>query len=175
MLRRLASVKNPSSILRISSKYVCFFSTATENPWKEQKDPKGSNMTYFWNTSTNEVTPLGSPKPGHWVSVDDKATGGKYWWNPDTNETTVVNAPKPPHMVAVRSDTSMPAVSSMHTSITDPRQSYAVAPQKMVPPFPPPSAHHYPQPTFKQTIISYTMWGFGLTTAMIAVRAVLGF
>lgn len=33
------------------------------DPWQEVKDPNGTNQTYWWNTETNAVTPLGSPKP----------------------------------------------------------------------------------------------------------------
>lgn len=67
------------------------------SPWKEVKDPQGSNLSYYWNTITNETTPLGSVKPLHWVEVqsDPKISNLTYWWNPETNMTTPVGAPKP--------------------------------------------------------------------------------
>ncbi|CAD7959993.1 unnamed protein product [Amoebophrya sp. A120] len=33
------------------------------DPWQEVKDPAGSGKTYWWNTQTNQVTPLGASKP----------------------------------------------------------------------------------------------------------------
>ena len=39
------------------------------DPWQEVKDPSGSAQTYWWNTQTNEVTPLGAAKPGHSVGA----------------------------------------------------------------------------------------------------------
>ena len=67
---------------------------ATKSPWVETKDPNGSNLTYYWNTETNETTPLGSTKPNHWIEV--KSDEGLYWWNPETEETTALGAPRPP-------------------------------------------------------------------------------
>ena len=45
------------------------------NPWKKVKDPNGSDSFYYWNTETNETTPLDSPKPYHWIDVEDKLSG----------------------------------------------------------------------------------------------------
>ena len=39
-----------------------------KNPWKQEIDPKGNGLTYYWNQDTNESTALGAPKPHHWVS-----------------------------------------------------------------------------------------------------------
>lgn len=164
MLRKIAFTRNPRVMLGKSLKIP--LSTVTDNPWKEQKDPNGSNMTYFWNSSTNEVTPLGSPRPRHWVSVEDKATGGRYWWDPESNETTAINAPKPP-LVSVRPNTSVTFPQPMPPSVSASPQSRAPAPQQMPPPFPISSS---PAPSFA----SYFWWGAGLTTAMVAVRTVLG-
>mmetsp|Transcript_386 Transcript_386/g.786 ORF Transcript_386/g.786 Transcript_386/m.786 type:complete len:259 (-) Transcript_386:303-1079(-) len=36
---------------------------APHDPWQEVKDPGGSGKTYWWNTETNQVTPLGAAKP----------------------------------------------------------------------------------------------------------------
>ena len=33
-----------------------------ENPWKPTNGPQGG--IYYWNTLTNETTPVGAPKPG---------------------------------------------------------------------------------------------------------------
>ena len=66
----------------------------TKSPWVETKCPDGSNSTYYWNTETNETTPLGSAKPEHWIEV--KSDEGLYWWNPETEETTALGAPRPP-------------------------------------------------------------------------------
>lgn len=35
------------------------------NPWKKVKDSNGSNSYYYWNTETNETTPLGHIYPNH--------------------------------------------------------------------------------------------------------------
>jgi hypothetical protein len=73
------------------------------NPWIRVKDPNGSNFYYYWNTLTNEATPLGCPKPDHWVEVVDKQSLFSYWWNVDTDETTPLGANRPspfPHINA---------------------------------------------------------------------------
>lgn len=67
-----------------------------KNPWKEEKDPAGSNLTYWWNPETNETTSLGASKPQYWVQVKDPAgSDSVYWWNVDTNETTALGSPNP--------------------------------------------------------------------------------
>lgn len=38
--------------------------TDNEDPWVAVKDPAGSGRIYWWNQSTNDVTPLDAPKPG---------------------------------------------------------------------------------------------------------------
>jgi hypothetical protein len=67
-----------------------------QSPWKEEKDPNGSNLTYWWNPETNETTALGAVKPQYWVQVKDPAgSDSVYWWNVDTNETTALGSPNP--------------------------------------------------------------------------------
>lgn len=66
-----------------------------QSPWVEQKDPKGSSLTYWWNTKTNETTALGAPKPIEWVEVRHES-GMTYWWDPESNRTTALGAPRPP-------------------------------------------------------------------------------
>jgi hypothetical protein len=65
------------------------------NPWKEVKDPNGSNLTYWWNTETQQTTALGQPRPAHWVEVYDQDSKLSYWWNPETNQTTALGAINP--------------------------------------------------------------------------------
>mmetsp|Transcript_21456 Transcript_21456/g.22182 ORF Transcript_21456/g.22182 Transcript_21456/m.22182 type:complete len:120 (+) Transcript_21456:65-424(+) len=36
---------------------------STNNPWKQQTDPNGSGLTYWWNPESNDTTSLGSPRP----------------------------------------------------------------------------------------------------------------
>jgi hypothetical protein len=72
---------------------------STNNPWKQQTDPKGSGLVYWWNPETNETTHLGSLRPRHWVEVQDPVGSSlTYWWDPDTNETTSLGAPRPHHL-----------------------------------------------------------------------------
>ncbi len=67
-----------------------------ENPWKEVKD-KSSGGKYYWNTRTNETTPIGAERPEHWIELDDPS--GKsdltYWWNPESKKTTSLGHQKP--------------------------------------------------------------------------------
>eukprot|EP00603_Paraphysomonas_imperforata_P009226 CAMPEP_0114422854 /NCGR_PEP_ID=MMETSP0103-20121206/5835_1 /TAXON_ID=37642 ORGANISM="Paraphysomonas imperforata, Strain PA2" /NCGR_SAMPLE_ID=MMETSP0103 /ASSEMBLY_ACC=CAM_ASM_000201 /LENGTH=128 /DNA_ID=CAMNT_0001591473 /DNA_START=275 /DNA_END=661 /DNA_ORIENTATION=- len=115
-----------------------------ESPWVEEKDPKGSEMTYWWNKETNETTSLGAPKPGHWVEVRDPAGSQlTYWWDKDSNATTALGSPRPHHM--------MPAV----TPATGPLRDA--------------------QPTsFGGAMVQMMAVGFGMSLAMIGIRAVIG-
>lgn len=77
---------------------------STGNPWKQQTDPKGSGLVYWWNPETNETTHLGSLRPQHWVEVQDpNGSSLTYWWNPETNETTPLGSPRPHYLQAFQS------------------------------------------------------------------------
>jgi hypothetical protein len=68
----------------------------TTSPWKQQTDPNGTGLVYWWNPETNETTHLGSPRPNHWIEVQDPAGSSlTYWWDPETNQTTQLGAPRP--------------------------------------------------------------------------------
>ncbi len=121
------------------------------SPWIQKPDPKGSQMTYFWNTETNETTALGSPKPNHWVEVQDPAGSElTYWWNVDNNRTTALGVPRP--------------------DIYDPT-GLAVYNQQARTPFG--YAHEQPQ-TLGQSMKMYFGLGVGMTVAFGLVRAILG-
>ena len=71
---------------------------AVKNPWTEVPDPKGSNLTYWWNKETNETTSVGEPRPHYWIEQKDPSGSNlTYWWNPETNETTALGASRPSH------------------------------------------------------------------------------
>lgn len=167
-LRRVATVspfstKPPSN--RTTSALVSQENYVAKNPWKQQPDPKGSQLTYYWNTETNETTQLGSPKPQHWVEVvDPQGSEQTYWWNPETNVTTALGEAKP-HMFQA----SAVAVSGPS--------------QQQIRPFGIRGgldAHHQqyqqmPQPSFGKTMLTYVTLGVGMTFGMVLVRAILGF
>ena len=71
--------------------------TTFKSKWKEQRDPKGSDLTYYWNTETNETTALGASKPVTWIEVQDpNGSNATYWWAPEIGQTTALGAPQPP-------------------------------------------------------------------------------
>lgn len=85
-----AVINNNGAVAPVTVKY----------PWVEVKDPKGSGLSYWWNTETHETTGLGSSRPAHWVAVRDPrapqdAPAMIYWWNPETNQTTELGATRP--------------------------------------------------------------------------------
>ena len=45
------------------------------DPWTEVVD-KQSGQIYYWNTVTNETTPLGAPKPNGDLAAQQPASGG---------------------------------------------------------------------------------------------------
>lgn len=117
------------------------------NPWVECKDPAGSNQVYFWNKETNETTPLGSPRPSHWIAITDpNAYPNKpaltYWWNPETNQTTALGAPRP---------------SSLPAQFTGNNTFYQSTPQ-----------------TLGQSMTSYFVIGVGVSLGFALVRVMLG-
>lgn len=127
--------------------------TIPKNPWIEKRDPNGSGLTYFWNTETNETTPLGYPKPMNWIPVNDPSGSGLiYWWDPESNTTTALGEPKPAAIVPMSNTTSQPAF------VRGPAFQQTV---------------NRPQ-SFAGNMVTYATLGAGMTLAMIAVRAVLG-
>lgn len=122
------------------------------SPWKQKADPQGSQLTYFWNTETNETTALGSTKPFHWVEVRDPAGSSlTYWWNIDNNQTTALGAPRP----------------GMYDSTA------LVIPQQQATPFGYMNQQGPPQ-TLGQSMKMYFAMGIGMSLAIGAVRALLG-
>lgn len=115
------------------------------NPWKEVKDPKGSQLVYYWNPVTNQTTAVGALKPQHWVEVQDpNGTSLTYWWNPETNQTTALGEPNPLEVTPVQ--------------------------YQQVRPFGPSQGHT----TLGSSMKSYFYWGVGMTLAFTAVRLVIG-
>jgi hypothetical protein len=53
-------------------------------PPRKPRQPAASHLfrcgRYWWNESTNAVTPVGAPKPDAWVEVRAPG-GGAYFWN----------------------------------------------------------------------------------------------
>ena len=120
---------------------------STKSPWVEQKDPAGSSLTYFWNTKTNETTPLGALRPQHWVEVRENPDSDlTYWWNPETNQTTALGAPDPSKFQQ-----------SLQNVQYQPRFTVNQAPV-----------------TLWGSMKTYFILGIGLTLGMSAVRIILG-
>lgn len=139
--------------------------SAEKYPWVEERDPAGSGLTYYWNTVTNETTPLGSGKPMHWIEVaDPNGSSQTYWWCPDTNQTTPLGAPRPalfPQLAVAHTGAQpiRPFTTDMGVDAYRPNHQ-----QQRV-----------EQPSLGKTMMVYATFGAGLTFAMIAVRAILGF
>lgn len=92
--------RNMSNLVRRGSKSTQL--KPFKSAWVTQKDPKGTGLSYYWNTETNETTALGAPKPAEWLEVQTEG-GQSYFWNPETDETTALGAPKPPSVAQVYS------------------------------------------------------------------------
>jgi hypothetical protein len=118
-----------------------------KSPWVATKDPKGGAGLYYWNTETNETTPVGVPKPAHWVEVrsDKGGTSLSYWWNPENNATTAIGAPKPHYGQMMVASQSVGGVGD-----------------------------HQPM-TFGGMMKTYVLLGVGVAFGGMAVRAILGF
>ena len=85
-----------SKIVTITQNLPQTTTSAYSSPWQAVKDPKGSSLVYYWNSTTNETTALGAPKPAVWLmQTDPKGSGQIYYWNPETQETTALGAPNP--------------------------------------------------------------------------------
>ena len=122
---------------------ICYY-----NNRKELKDPKGSNLTYYWNTETNETTPLGAAKPRHWIQIYDNNNNLSYWWDPESNETTALGAPKPIDTIH-----NIGNISS-HSNYNNNDNSKS---------------------SFGSMIVTYMTLGIGMTVGMTLVRVILGF
>jgi hypothetical protein len=120
-------------------------STPEPNPWVRTKDPNGTDSYYYWNPLTNETTPLGSPKPQHWVEVKDINTSSTYWWNVETNETTPLGAAKP---------SALPTTNAYSSPFVQSQQQ--------------------PRQTLTSSMGSYFVMGFGMTLGIVMVRFFLG-
>lgn len=143
------SLKSSNSLVDLTSKPVSL--STVKNPWVEQKDPNGSGLTYFWNTETNETTPLGSTKPKHWVEVKDpNGSELTYWWDPEAHETTALGAPKPSHLATTTT-----------TSGAVYQRPFGVQ-------------NNEPPQTLGGSMKTMFYWGIGMTFAFAAVRAVIG-
>jgi hypothetical protein len=164
--RRIETVKFSGRTQRgsgASSLLVPSKDQATESPWKKQPDPAGSGQFYYWNTETDETTPLNSPKPQHWVSVSDpNGSGASYWWNPETNETSSLGAEKP-HMYGgltqIPTQTTV-VVNQVRTDAGFMRSAQHVQQYQQVQP-----------QTLGRSMLSYAAWGAGLTFAIAFVRS----
>jgi hypothetical protein len=136
-------------------------------PWQEQLDPNGSGQTYYWNPNTDETTHLGSGKPQHWVEVQDPNGGPQtYWWCPETDQTTQLGSPRPPLFptTSLAAHNQSPVQRSMRPFVSD-NGVDAYRPQ----------SPQQQQPSFGRTMVTYATFGAGITFAMVAVRAILGF
>ena len=111
-------------------------------------------MTYYWNTETNQTTPLGARKPRHWIEVHDKnGTGLSYWWDPDSNETTALGASKPSDL-------------ERQISINNPINRLGhISSQN----------NNNTAPSFGRTMVTYVTLGVGMTFGITLVRVLLGF
>lgn len=157
-----------------------FCKTNEVNPWKEQKDPNGSSSMYWWNPATNATTPLGYPKPKHWIAVT-LPDGSTYWWDKESNTTTAVGVPKPN------------AIVSNHLHSSHQPQQY-IQPQEQQQQYIQQQPQQQPQPPHQMqfmnsnlnssnqsnqgtgsTMMTYFMWGAGMTLAITAVRGIIGF
>jgi len=101
----------------ISSEIQANVKGDTKNPWELVKDPSGSG-NYYWNTATNETTPVNAPRPAHWVEVRSDISSGSltYWWNPENNSTTALGAPKP-HYTQITANPPLPGGSGTHAPL----------------------------------------------------------
>lgn len=175
--KRNSIITNKSSVSRYynSSQLYNNKNNSEKNPWKAQEDPEGSGKIYYWNTETDETTALGAPRPAHWVSVrDPNGSGLVYWWNPETNETTAVGAPKPNshnnHIAAIV-DNNVNHVNNK----SNPTTSRSIMPfGNRIQQYQPPQQPDQPQ-TVGRSMVTFFTWGMGMTFAMVAVRAIMGF
>lgn len=129
----------------------------TKSPWQATKDPKGGPGVYYWNTLTNETTPVGVPKPAHWVEVKSDpsaANSQSYWWNPESNSTTQLGAPKPHY-------------SLMTVQPSQQQQQHHHHHQQQVMG----GEHHQ---TFGGMMKTYILLGVGVAVGGMAVRALFG-
>ena len=137
-----------------------------KSPWKKQSDPKGSGLAYYWNVETNETTALGAIKPQHWVEVSDpNGTSTTYWWNPETDETTALGERRP-NSTANRGSITIGG---------HPHQIKPFIGNDSLDLYRQQQQHQLPPPTFAKSMLIYATFGAGMTFAIVAVRAILGF
>lgn len=158
-VRLFATIKGRSTAVALKSNH-----TDSINPWKEQKDPGGSDLIYYWNTETNETTQLGASKPSHWIRViDPNGSGQYYWWNPESDETTPLGFSKPANSssVSVNSTNYVKPFGQLVNTTNSNIQNYQSAPQN--------------QPeSFGKSMVTYMSLGVGVTLGMMVVRVILG-
>ena len=130
-------------------------SQGTKSPWESIKDPSGGPGYYYWNKETNETTPIGAPKPAHWVEVSsgEAADSPTYWWDPESNSTTALGAPKPHHSQITPAAHQQVQVKAQ----TSPTYSGAQRPS-----------------TFGGMMKTYVLLGVGVSLGSILVRMLLG-
>lgn len=152
----------------------------TKSPWQKVPDPSGKKGAhYYWNTVTNEVTPVGVSKPQHWVERPDPKHSGPgpaptYWWNPETNETTPLGAPNPATNMYSSVESAVTAMQHQHTQVQVQQQgSPAPAPA---------NSGGSGGGIFARgvggggggSMMQYATLGFGTALAFIAVRLIIG-
>ena len=128
------------------------------NPWQRVQD-KSSQQYYYWNSTTNETTAVGAPRPQFWVELKDPSgdTEATYWWNPETKQTTPLGSPCPQQVNNMMPPSSIQFGSTQVNGLG--RQS---------------STDSQSAPSMGKQLVQTAVLGFVFTTVFVLIRSVIG-
>ena len=151
----LSTSKQTELVSREASKLTSLDIT---NPWQRVQD-KSSQQYYYWNSTTNETTAVGAPRPQFWVELKDPSgdTEATYWWNPETKQTTPLGSSCPQQANNMIPPSSIQYGSTQVNGLG--RQS---------------GTDSQSAPSMGKQLVQTAVLGFVFTTVFVLIRSVIG-